>query len=83
MSIYFDIIEAIQKHGTKSHTKIQTTSNLEYKRMMRFFKKMQNLGFLDEKLHVTEKGKSFKKDFDPARKIVIEVFAKYWDKHSQ
>lgn len=76
IAIYSDIIDAILKHGTKSQTKIQTSANLEYDRMLRLIKKMQKAGFLDEKLHVTEKGKSFRKDFEPARKIVLEIFHK-------
>ncbi len=83
IAIYSDIIDAILKHGTKSQTKIQTSANLEYERMLRLIKKMQKAGFLDEKLHVTEKGKSFRKDFEPARKIVLEILVKYWPKISK
>ena len=81
--IYSDIMDAILKHGTKSQTKIQTSANLEYERMLRLIKKMQRLDFLDEKLHVTERGKSFRKDFESARKITAEIFAKYWPKPSK
>jgi len=83
IAIYSDIIDAILKHGTKSNTKIQNSANLEYERMLRLIKKMQKLGFLDEKLHITEKGKGFRKDFEPARKITTELFAKYWNKDSK
>jgi len=80
LAIYSDIIDAILKHGTKSQTKIQISANLEYERMLRLVKKMQKAGFLDEKLHVTEKGKNFRKDFEPAKKTVLEIFIKYWPK---
>lgn len=83
LAIYSDIIDAILKHGTKSQTRIQISANLEYERMLRLVKKMQKAGFLDEKLHVTEKGKNFRKDFEPAKKIVLEIFVKYWPKQSK
>lgn len=80
IAIYSDIIDAILKHGSKSNTKIQNAANLEYERMMRLIKKMQSYGFLDEKHHVTEKGKSFRKDFEVVRKNVAQIFEKHFDK---
>ena len=77
-ALFSDIIDAIQEHGTKSLTKIQNTANLEYERMQRLMRKMQKLGFLDESFNITEKGKNFRKDFEPLRKMVAQVFAKYW-----
>lgn len=80
IAIYSDIIDAIAKHGTKSNTKIQNSANLEYDRMKRLMKKMQNFGLLDDKFTITEKGKSFRKEFEPARKVVTVIFDKYFIK---
>lgn len=80
VAIYSDIIDAIVKHGTKSNTKIQNSANLEYERMKRLMKKMQNFGLLDDKFDITEKGKSFRKEFEPARKTAAQVFEKYFAK---
>jgi predicted transcriptional regulator len=80
IAIYSDIIDAIEKHGTKSNTKIQNSANLEYERMKRLMKKMQNFGLLDHKFDITDKGKNFRKDFEPARKIVTQIFGKYLTK---
>jgi predicted transcriptional regulator len=80
IAIYSDIIDAIAKHGTKSNTKIQNSANLEYDRMKRLMKKMQNFGLLDDKFGITEKGKNFRKEFEQVRKTVTQVFDKYFAK---
>ena len=80
IAIYSDIIDAISQHGAKSNTRIQNSSNLEYERMKRLMKKMQNFGLLDEHHDITEKGKNFRKDFEPARKVAAQIFEKYFTK---
>ena len=82
ISIYSDIIDAILKHGSKSNTKIQNTANLEYERMKRLMKKMQHYGLLDYEYNVTEKGKNFRRDLEPARKIAAQLFEKYLNNKS-
>jgi predicted transcriptional regulator len=54
IAIYSDIIDAISKHGAKSSTKIQNTANLEYERMKRLMKKMQNFGLLETLMSQTK-----------------------------
>lgn len=78
IAIYSDIIDAITQHGPKSNTKIQNSANLEYERMKRLMKKMQNFELLDDQHDVTEKGKNFRKDFESVRKITAQIFEKYF-----
>lgn len=80
IAIYSDIIDAILEHGTKSNTKIQNSANLEYERMRRLMKKMQGFGLLDDDFHITEKGKNFRREFEPARKLTAHLFDKYFMK---
>lgn len=80
IAIYSDIIDGIVRHGPKSNTKIQNSANLEYERMKRLMKKMQNYGLLDDNLHITEKGKNFRKEFEPLRKSTAHIFDKYFVK---
>jgi len=80
IAIYSDIIDAIIQHGAKSNTKIQNSANLEYERMKRLMKKMQNYGLLGDDLHITEKGKNFRKEFESLRKNTAHIFDKYFVK---
>jgi hypothetical protein len=48
--------------------------------MKRLMKKMQNFGLLDEHYDVADKGKNFRKDFEPARKLAAHIFEKYLSK---
>lgn len=82
IAIYSDIIDAILEHGSKSNTKIQNSANLEYHRMKRLMKKMQHFGLIDDYLHITEKGKNFRREFEPARKLTAYIFDKYFMKQS-
>ncbi|MFY9301647.1 MAG: winged helix-turn-helix domain-containing protein [Candidatus Nitrosotenuis sp.] len=80
IALYYDIIFAIEQHGTKSYTKIQNSANLEYERMLKIIKKMQKNDMLDDALNITPKGKDFMRDMEPIRSLVLKLYKKYLDK---
>jgi predicted transcriptional regulator len=76
---HHDIIFAIERHGTKSHTKIQNNANLEYERMLKITTKMQKKNsMLDDALNITPKGKDFMRDMEPIRSLGLHE--KYLDR---